>query len=127
MISAPRPCKRAVASPAALLLGFFCLVMAPAWSPAQEAPQQTFARASEAVQALIAANKANDTAALNQILGPAAATLISSGDETQDQTRSCPVRHPLRDASPLRACRAWQAHAGRRQERMAATDPAGEE
>lgn len=86
MISAPRPCQRAVASPAALLLGFFCLVMAPAWSPAQEASQQTFARASEAVQALIAANKANDTAALNQILGPAAATLISSGDETQDQT-----------------------------------------
>jgi hypothetical protein len=85
VISATRPCQRAVASPAALLVSCFGLLLAPAWSLAQEAPQQTFARASEAVAALITANKANDTAALNQILGPAAATLISSGDETQDQ------------------------------------------
>ncbi len=86
MISATRPCKRAVASPAAFFLGFLGLLLAPAWSLAQDATQETFARASEAVSALIAANKANDLAALNRILGPQAASLISSGDDTQDQT-----------------------------------------
>jgi hypothetical protein len=86
VISATHRCKRGVASPAALLLGFFGLMLAPTWSLAQEATQQTFASAREAVTALIEANKANDMAALNQILGPAAGNLIASGDETQDQT-----------------------------------------
>jgi hypothetical protein len=85
VISATPPCKRAVASPAALLLGFFGLMLASAGSLAQEATQQTFASAREAVTALIAANKANDMVALNQIFGPTAASLVSSGDETQDQ------------------------------------------
>jgi hypothetical protein len=85
VISAARPCTRRVASSAALLLGFCGLMLAPAWSLAQEATQQTFAHAREALTALIEANKANDLAALNQILGPSAATLVSSGDETQGQ------------------------------------------
>jgi hypothetical protein len=53
--------------------------------PAQDATQKTFATAQQAVDALIAANRNNDTAALNQIFGPEASSLISSGDATQDK------------------------------------------
>lgn len=49
------------------------------------AAQKSFASAREAVSALITANKANDLAALNQVLGPSASSLISSGDDTQDE------------------------------------------
>ena len=52
---------------------------------AQDVSQKTFETARQAVDALIAANRSNDVAALNQILGADAASLISSGDETQDK------------------------------------------
>ncbi len=52
---------------------------------ADDAAPQTFSSARAALTALIDANKANDTAALDRILGPAAASLINSGDETQDR------------------------------------------
>ena len=54
-------------------------------APQASAPQ-AFATAQQALDALIAANRANDVSALGQILGADAATLISSGDETQDKT-----------------------------------------
>jgi hypothetical protein len=52
---------------------------------AQESAQQTFATAQQAVDALVAATRKDDVAALQQLLGPNAASLISSGDETQDR------------------------------------------
>lgn len=52
---------------------------------AQEGGQKTFATAHEAVDALITACRNNDVAALKQILGSDASTLISSGDDTQDK------------------------------------------
>ncbi len=77
---APRfaPCAAAWAVTAVILL-------MPGASPAQPAAPQTFATAQQAVDALIAANKSNDTAALQRILGADASTLITSGDETQDK------------------------------------------
>jgi hypothetical protein len=61
------------------------LLAAPAAS-AQDAPQQqTFPSAQQAVEALVAASANNDVAALQQLLGPDAAKLISSGDDTQDR------------------------------------------
>lgn len=80
-IAKHRYCPRA--SWGSALLGV-CLGFAlPA--PAQEAAPKSFAHAREAAAALIAANRANDTAALQEILGPAASSLIDSGDETQDK------------------------------------------
>jgi hypothetical protein len=81
---ATRPCRRSIAA-AAVLLAVMLGLLSPCATLAQDAAQQSFASAHEAVAALVAANKANDVAALNEILGPAAATLISSGDATQDQ------------------------------------------
>jgi Protein of unknown function (DUF2950) len=52
---------------------------------AQEAAQRTFHTAQQAAEALVAANRDNDVGALQQILGPDAATLISSGDDAQDR------------------------------------------
>ncbi len=52
---------------------------------ADEATQQSFPSARAAVSALIEANRSGDTAALERILGPAAKSLISSGDEAQDR------------------------------------------
>ncbi len=52
---------------------------------AEDAAPESFGSARAALTALIEANKANDTAALGKILGPAAASLINSGDETQDR------------------------------------------
>jgi hypothetical protein len=67
------------------LLVLFTVLAAPL-ALAQDTEQKTFARASEAARALVEANRANDVAALNAILGPAAANLISSGDATSDKT-----------------------------------------
>jgi hypothetical protein len=80
--TATRLCRRSVAAPTALLVALLW-VSAPAL--AEETTQTSFASAREAVAALIAANRSNDLAALNQILGPNAASLVSSGDETQDK------------------------------------------
>jgi len=52
---------------------------------AQNTAQRTFSSAQEAVDALIAANRVNDVNALDQILGPEAESLVSSGDDTQDK------------------------------------------
>jgi hypothetical protein len=51
---------------------------------AQEAGQKTFASPSEATQALYAAAKANDTGALEAVLGAASRNLLTSGDPVQD-------------------------------------------
>ena len=48
--------------------------------------QKTFPSARQAAEALVAANRDNDTGALQQILGAEAASLISSGDEAQDKS-----------------------------------------
>lgn len=52
---------------------------------AQDATQKSFASPRAALAALLGANKSNDLTALNEILGPAAASLITSGDDTQDR------------------------------------------
>lgn len=67
------------------LLVLFSVLAAPV-ALAQDTEQKSFARASEAARALVEASRANDVAALNAILGPAAQSLISSGDETSDKT-----------------------------------------
>jgi hypothetical protein len=59
-------------------------LLLPVPSHAEDTSQKTFSTAQEAVDQLIAASRTNDIAALNQILGPDAASLISSGDEAQD-------------------------------------------
>jgi len=61
-------------------------LMAPARLRAQQAGQKSFATAHEAVGALIAASRNADVSALGQILGPDASNLISSGDDTQDES-----------------------------------------
>jgi hypothetical protein len=61
------------------------ILLVPAGLDAQAAGPKTFQTTQQAVDALVAANKDNDVAALNQILGPDASSLISSGDETQDK------------------------------------------
>lgn len=71
---------------ASLPVTLFCVGLAIALPAASQEPvQKSFARPGEAAAALVAAGKANDTAALQEILGPAAASLVDSGDETQDK------------------------------------------
>jgi hypothetical protein len=61
-------------------------VAAPSLSMAQAAPgQKTFATASAAAEALVAACKSGDDAELLAILGPAGKDLISSGDPVADK------------------------------------------
>lgn len=67
---------------AAVLASVTLLAAAPE-SPPQ--PQQSFPSAQQAVDALVTASADNDVAALQRLLGPDAATLISSGDDTQDR------------------------------------------
>jgi hypothetical protein len=59
--------------------------LVPASLHAEETGQKTFPRARQAAEALVAANRDNDVAALEQILGAESANLLSSGDETQDK------------------------------------------
>jgi hypothetical protein len=73
-----------VARASAVLL-MVVLVMARAPLAAEPAALQSFARARDAVAALVTANRNNDTAALEQILGPEGSSLISSGDDAQDK------------------------------------------
>ena len=68
-----------------LLLLTAATFLVPAHSPAQNTGQQTFESPQQAVDALITANRDNNVAALNQILGPDASSLISSGDDAQDK------------------------------------------
>jgi hypothetical protein len=60
------------------------LFLAPAWAAVVEA-QKSFASPGEAVAALIAALKANDTNAMLAVLGPRAKGLVSSGDAVADR------------------------------------------
>ncbi len=72
---------------AALLCALAVLTgLAPVSLHAQDAGQKTFSSARQAAEALVAANRDNDAAALEQILGAESANLISSGDETQDKS-----------------------------------------
>jgi Protein of unknown function (DUF2950) len=80
-----RLCKSEVASPATLFLLAAVIFLFPTGLDGQDAAQRTFKTAQQAVDALIAADRDNDTAKLRQILGPDASILISSGDETQDK------------------------------------------
>ncbi|HEX8781853.1 MAG TPA: DUF2950 domain-containing protein [Steroidobacteraceae bacterium] len=71
---------------AALLCALAVLTgLAPAALHAQDTGQKTFPSARQAAEALVAANRDNDVAALQQILGADAASLIASGDEAQDK------------------------------------------
>ena len=74
-----------VAARAAGLLLMVALLIARVAPAAEPAAQKSFARARDAVAALVAANRTNDTAALEQILGPEGSSLISSGDQAQDK------------------------------------------
>lgn len=72
--------------------GFVCgvvmtalVVLTSAPVLAQEAKQQSFPSAEEAVNALVAALRANDTNALLRILGPTAKPLVTSGDPVSDR------------------------------------------
>lgn len=56
-----------------------------AQSPGAMAKQRVFATADQAVAALIDANRADDLGALTQILGPAGAKLVRSGDPVADR------------------------------------------
>jgi hypothetical protein len=53
---------------------------------ADDTAQRTFPTAHAAMRALVAAARADDTAALQAILGPQGKELVSSGDETADKT-----------------------------------------
>jgi Protein of unknown function (DUF2950) len=61
------------------------LLLPMARAIAQDAAQKSFKTAQQAVEALVAASRDNDSAALQQLLGPDATTLISSGDDAQDR------------------------------------------
>ena len=64
------------------LITLLTLFSLAAW--AQEEKQKTFTSPSEAVQALYDAGKANDTNALEAILGVSSREVLSSGDPVQD-------------------------------------------
>jgi Protein of unknown function (DUF2950) len=84
-MSPVRSCAGAAAARPAGLLLMVVLLIARAVPAAELAAQKSFARARDAVAALVAANRTNDTAALEQILGPEGSSLISSGDQAQDK------------------------------------------
>jgi hypothetical protein len=63
-----------------------CALVLPA--AAQAAGQPTFASAAEAVQALISAAKARDSARLVALLGPGSEPLVSSGDAVADRAET---------------------------------------
>lgn len=79
------PCSSRHASLAVACAVTALILLLPGALRAQPSAPKAFATAQQAVDALIAANKDNDVAALEQILGANASTLISSGDETQDK------------------------------------------
>jgi hypothetical protein len=79
------PWKGRAAALAASACAVAAVLLLPHRAFAQDAAQKTFQTAQQAVDALVAANKDNDVAALQQMLGPNASSLISSGDDTQDR------------------------------------------
>jgi hypothetical protein len=87
-----------LAAAAALLLGLASLPMAGAAPPPT---QRTFTSPEEAVQALVAAVKAEDRKALAAILGPEGRPLIWSGDRTADQQGRAHFLHAYEQAHRL--------------------------
>ena len=83
MNTATRPAARAFSVAAAFGLLLQLALPAPAF--AQAAAQRSFASPREALSALLEANKSDNLTALNEILGPSAASLITSGDDAQDK------------------------------------------
>ena len=81
MNTATRPGARLRSTATAL----FVTLLLPTGALAQNAAQKSFASPRAALTALVEANKADNLTALNEILGPAAANLITSGDDTQDK------------------------------------------
>src|SRR5215813_14955846 len=67
-----------------LVIGLLCM-SAGGMAMGAAAKQQTFPSPEEGVRALLDAAKNNDTASLLQILGPAAQTVINTGDPVSDQ------------------------------------------
>src|SRR5262249_10172194 len=64
-------------------------VIAMLWAPglvAQTAGQKTFVSSKEAVSGFIEAVRANNTSALQSILGADSEAIVSSGDEVADKT-----------------------------------------
>lgn len=81
MNTAPRPAAGLLSTTATLLL----ILLAPRCALAADAAQKSFASPRAALAALLEANKSDNLTALNEILGPSASSLISSGDDTQDK------------------------------------------
>ena len=79
---------RAVLLPLAILLLATVLTnavpAAPAQAPAVATTGQSYGSAEEAVTALVDALRAGDEKALQLVLGPASARLVSSGDKYSD-------------------------------------------
>lgn len=71
---------------AAVLASFLIVGLAATPVPAEALTQRSFATAGEAVDALVAALRANNTTALGAILGPGSEKLLSSGDAVADAT-----------------------------------------
>jgi hypothetical protein len=68
-----------------LAAALFLTLLLPIGARAEDVAQRTFTSPRAALAALLEANKADNLTALNEILGPAAASLITSGDDTQDK------------------------------------------
>jgi hypothetical protein len=81
-----RPCGSRYLAPAIAGVAAAVIALLPGTLLAQAPAAKTFTTPQQAVDALIAANRANDVSTLGQILGAEASTLISSGDETQDKS-----------------------------------------
>ncbi len=80
-----RLCNARVVAAAVVCAASALILLRPTPASSEDAGPKSYPTAQQAVDALVAANRNNDVAALQQILGPEAATLISSGDDTQDK------------------------------------------
>lgn len=79
-------CRRILRAWVGLVLAFGIAVALPPSSARAVAPaQQSFSSPESAVAALVAANRADDTAALLKILGPRGRKLVISGDPVADR------------------------------------------
>lgn len=91
---------------ARLLLTTLLLLGCAAAALAAEAPQKSFAAPAEAVQALVAAMKADRLEELAAVLGPGSEELLSSGDEVADRRgrerflQAYGQQHSLQQQSP---------------------------
>src|SRR5205085_5165414 len=83
--SSPRRAPRAARAAAALAFALFAWLLLPL--QAQAADQRTFSAPEAAVDALIAALKAHDEAALVALLGDKHKSLVVSGDAAYDSAR----------------------------------------